>query len=123
MNPVSGNQDELIVKTESEVFTNCSNLLYSIITNEFICIPPLLLQNFTFLMGYKEEVHDKIHIIMDGSSALQSACEQLGCVAKRCMVHIFRMPDKKLGKKGYSGTAGSLYVFLKLIGKGKGDFF
>ena len=64
------------------------------------------------LMGHDETKHGKIHIMVDGSESLRKACEKLGCIPHRCAVHIFRMPDMKQGKTGFSGTAGSLYTFL-----------
>ena len=68
------------------------------------------------LMGYKKSIHGPIYIIMDGSNSLRSACKKLGCIPRRCTVHIFRIPDKKKGMKGYSGTGGSIYVFFNTHG-------
>ena len=83
----------------------------------------LLVESTVFVLklaGYKLEKHGPLHAIMDGSISLKNACEKYAIITKRCFVHLIRAPDKSIGgKKGFSGTAGSLYVYLN--GKGLDD--
>ena len=68
------------------------------------------------LLGHKLSIHGRIYIITDGSDSLRTAAQRLGCIHIRCVIHIFRLPDPSKGKKGFSGTGGSLYRFLKTSG-------
>ncbi|GFH43994.1 predicted protein [Chaetoceros tenuissimus] len=60
------------------------------------------------IAGYKPGLHPPIECLIDGSMSLFNAAEQVGFNPKRCFTHIFRKPDESKGKKGHSGTGGSL---------------
>ena len=64
------------------------------------------------IAGYNPDMHPRIECLIDGSTKLFKAAEQIGFNPKRCYTHIFRKPDESKGKKGHSGTGGSLHKFL-----------
>jgi len=72
----------------------------------------LTTKKMLILCGYTKDICGPIYIIIDGSDKLRKASINVGFIPRRCAVHIYRKPDKTKGKKGYSGTAGSLYRYL-----------